>query len=77
MKTTKYNMVFRAKTFGSAVYATRIELGMSQTDIRNLTGYSHMTSIESGDCATMQIDTFLNICNALDLNPMEFFGLEE
>lgn len=71
-------MVFNHVRFGNDVLTRRLETGMTQADIRFLTGVSDATVsvYEQGKEPRPNMGTFLALCNVFDLDPREYFELE-
>jgi hypothetical protein len=69
--------VFRAHAFSSACKAARLEAGLTIMEVGELADYYGYKSVEADDIDNMKMQNFLAVCNALDLDPNEFFALEE
>jgi DNA-binding Xre family transcriptional regulator len=79
---TKWKIVpflFNAGKFGLAIRLKIDNVNITQEDVAGMAGISDTTvsRIASGLHANIEMNTFLGICNALDLNPLDYLELGE
>jgi DNA-binding Xre family transcriptional regulator len=79
---TKWKVVpflFNAGKFGLAVRLKIDNVNITQEDVAGMAGISDTTvsRIASGLYNNIEMNTFLGICNALDLNPLDYLELGE
>ena len=79
---TKWKVVpflFNAGKFGLAVRLKIDNVNVTQEDVAGMAGISDTTvsRIASGLHTNIEMNTFLGICNALDLNPLDYLELGE
>jgi len=72
-------MRFRASNFGITIFAHRRELGLSQDAVASLIGAtgSMISDYEQSKEDNPKMKNFLALCNLFDLDPREFFELED
>lgn len=79
-KTRSINFVFRKNQFAADIVAARAELGYSQREVARQTGVITEAALGSYENAledNMKLQHFLAVCNIYDLNPLEYFELEQ
>lgn len=71
--------IFNAGKFGLAVRLKIDNVNITQGDVAGIAGISDTTvsRIASGLHANIEMNTFLGICNALDLNALDYLELAE
>ena len=71
--------IFNAGKFGLAVRLKIDNVNITQEDVAGMAGISDTTvsRIASGLHANIEMNTFLGICNALDLNALDYLELAE
>lgn len=70
-------MVFDVDLFIQVVNENAIDLGLSLSDISEVSGKSssYMAKLISDKRTNLEIDSLLAICNVLDADPRQFFVL--
>lgn len=70
--------VFRWHTFADAINQKIVDGGFTETDIAAVSGISatEINGLRRAMFRNMQLKTLLAVCNALDLDPREFWELE-
>lgn len=70
---------FNAIKFGNEIMIAKIHTGLSNADIAELCGIvpSAISRYERAEEPNMKMQSFLAVCNALDLNPINYFDLDD
>jgi transcriptional regulator with XRE-family HTH domain len=79
IKIRHLDMYFAAPRFASDCRRVMAIENYTQLEVATVSGVSEttVTGICSGLNRNPEMKTFLGICNALDLNPLNYFDLEE
>lgn len=77
IKSRSIPMDFQYIQLGTDIRAAMVELNLTAQDVATLCGYSDtlVSSLASHNNPNPHINTFLAVCNALDLDPRKYFGL--
>lgn len=70
---------FNAIKLGNDIMIAKIHTGLSNADIAELCGIvsSAVARYERAEENNMKMQSFLAVCNALDLNPLNYFDLDD
>lgn len=70
---------FDIASFGQAMSSVRMASKMKMSELANLTGISqaNWSRIERGENNNPEMNTVLAICDALDLDPRQFFEVRK
>lgn len=71
-------MIFAIEAFKSDIEGAAIEHSMSLADVSELAGRtrSYLSKLIDDKRDNIEMDSFLSICNALDLDPRNYFVLK-